>query len=31
MGNQKLYDIGKQKDALYEKEDFSDRGRDSGR
>ncbi len=24
MGNQKLYDIGKQKDALYEKEDFSD-------
>jgi ATPase subunit of ABC transporter with duplicated ATPase domains len=24
MGNQRLYDIGKQKDALYEKEDFSD-------
>ena len=24
MGNQKLYDIGKQKDALYEKEDFTD-------
>ena len=24
MGNQKLYDISKQKDALYEKEDFSD-------
>ena len=24
MGNQRLYDIGKQKDALYEKEDFTD-------
>ncbi len=24
MGNQKLYDIGKEKDALYAKEDFSD-------
>lgn len=24
MGNQKLYDIGKEKDALYEKADFSD-------
>ena len=24
MGNQRLYDVGKQKDALYEKEDFSD-------
>ena len=24
MGNQRLYEIGKQKDALYEKEDFSD-------
>ena len=24
MGNQKLYDIGKQKDALYKKEDFTD-------
>ncbi len=24
MGNQRLYEIGKQKDALYEKEDFTD-------
>ena len=24
MGNQRLYDIGKQKDAFYEKEDFTD-------
>jgi ATPase subunit of ABC transporter with duplicated ATPase domains len=24
MGNQRLYDIGKEKDALYEKEDFTD-------